>query len=60
MVGLMFSLAVVIATAQQRTVTAIRARVARVRRWAGWILLAVGAFVLGSALVPDLFRRILF
>ncbi len=60
MVALMFSLALLIATAQERTVRAIRARVTRVKRWAGWILFAVGAFVLASAAFPDVFRRTLF
>lgn len=60
MVALMFSLALLIATAQERTIRAIRARVTRVKRWTGWVLLAVGAFVLGSALLPDVFGRVLF
>ncbi len=60
MVALMFSLALLIATAQERTVRAIRARATRVKRWTGWILLGVGAFVLASATVPDVFRRVFF
>lgn len=60
MVGLMFALSIVIAAAQERTVKAIRARVGRVRRWTGWVLLGVGAFVLASAALPQLFRTLLF
>lgn len=60
MVVLMFTLALIIATAQERTVKAIRARVTRVKRWTGWILLGVGAFVLASAALPELFRQVLF
>ncbi len=60
MVVLMFSLALLVGTAQQRVVEAIRARVGRVRRWSGYVLLGVGAWVLASALLPDLFRAVFF
>ncbi len=60
MVVLMFSLALLVGTAQQRTVEAIRARAPRVRRWSGWILLGVGAWVLASAVLPDVFRAVFF
>jgi multisubunit Na+/H+ antiporter MnhB subunit len=60
MVLFMFALSLVIARAQERTVKAIRARVARVRRWSGYVLAAVGLFVLASALFPAFFRQVLF
>jgi len=60
MVVLMFALAIAIARAQERTVKAIRARVGRVKRWGGYIVLAVGLWVLASAALPDLFRRVFF
>ena len=60
MAVLMFTLAWLIGTAQERTVQAIKARAPRVRRWGGWILLGVGAWVVASAAFPDLFRAVFF
>lgn len=56
----MFALAIAIARAQERTVKAIRVRVGRVKRWGGYIVLAVGLWVLASAAFPDLFRQVFF
>lgn len=57
---LLFTLALAVGLAQERTVQAIRARASRVRRWGGWILLAVGAWTLLLAAFPAALRPILF
>jgi hypothetical protein len=56
----MFSLSLTIGLAQERTVRAIRARASRVRRWGGWVMLAVGIWTLALASFPAFFRQILF
>lgn len=56
----MFSLSLTIGLAQERTVKAIRARAGRVKRWGGYILVAVGLWTIALAAVPGVFRPILF
>lgn len=58
MVLLIFSLAVAIATAQEELVAALRARSSEVRRWGGWVMLAVGVWVLALAVLAPVFRRV--
>ena len=60
MVVLMFSLALTIGLAQERTVRAIRARASRVRRWGGYILVTVGLWTAALAVFPGFLRPLLF
>jgi hypothetical protein len=60
MVALTFGLALVVASAQERTVAALRAGAGRVRRWGGFVLVGVGAWTLASAIFVDAFRLLLF
>ncbi len=57
LVVLMFALALLIATAQQRTVLALRAGAPAVKRWGGRILLVVGAWLLALSAFADFFAR---
>ncbi len=60
MVVLLFSLALTIGLAQERTVRAIRARAPRVKRWGGYVLIGVGLWTVASAAFADAFRQLLF
>jgi len=55
---LMFALAVVIATAQQRTVEAVQAGAPAMKRWGGRILLVVGAWLIALAVFAGFFARV--
>ena len=54
----MFSLAVAIATAQERLVDALRANVGRVKRWGGWILTGVGVWLMALGAFADFFATV--
>lgn len=58
MVLLMFGLALAIATAQERIVATLQARVAEVKRWGGWILVLVGVWFLVLAIFANVFAQI--
>jgi cytochrome c biogenesis protein CcdA len=55
---LMFTLALAVAAAQDRMVAAVRARVAEVKRWGGWILIFVGVWFILLAVFADFFGRL--
>lgn len=55
LVGLLFGAAVAVAGAQQRTIERIAAQAPAVKRWGGWILMAVGAWFIALALFADFF-----
>ncbi len=55
MVLLMFTLALVIGAAQQRTVEAMRAGAPTVKRWGGPILTLVGAWFIALGVFADFF-----
>ncbi len=55
MVLLMFTLALIIGAAQERTVEAMRAGAPTVKRWAGRILLLVGAWFIALGVFSDFF-----
>lgn len=54
---LVFSLALGVARAQEETVDAIRARAPQVKRFGGYILIAVGGWTLALALFTDFLAR---
>lgn len=54
----MFTLAVILATAQQRTADALRAGTPAVKRWGGRILLAVGAWFIALAALAGFFADV--
>jgi uncharacterized protein involved in cysteine biosynthesis len=58
LVVLMVALAVLVATAQQRTVDALRAGAPAVKRWGGRILLVVGAWLIALAVFAGFFARV--
>ncbi len=55
MVLLMFTLALVIGAAQERTVEAMRAGAPAVKRWSGRILVLVGAWFIALGVFSDFF-----
>jgi hypothetical protein len=54
----MFTLALTLATAQERTVAAMQAGSPAVKQWGGRILLVVGAWFIVLAIFADLFARV--
>lgn len=58
MVGLVFTAAFTVANAEQRTLERIKAQAPAVKRWAGWILVAVGVWFIVLAIFADFFARI--
>lgn len=58
MVGLVFTAAFTVANAEQRTLERIKAQAPAVKRWAGWILVAVGVWFILLAVFADFFSRI--
>jgi hypothetical protein len=56
---LVFVFALVVARAQQTTVEAIRARVGQVKRYGGYVLIAVGAWTLALATFAEFFAQYL-
>jgi cytochrome c biogenesis protein CcdA len=59
MVLLMFGLSLAIALAQNRLVTAFKARVHEMKRWGGWILILVGLWLVVLGLWADFFTGLL-
>jgi cytochrome c biogenesis protein CcdA len=57
-VVLMFTLALAIATAQDRLVTKLRAHVADVKRWGGIILVLVGLWLFALTVFADFFAEV--
>lgn len=55
---LMFGLSLMVATAQEEVVAALRAHVADVKRWGGWILIAVGIWLVLLNAFVDFFARV--
>ena len=58
MVLLMFTLALVVGAAQQRTVEAMKAGAPTVKRWAGRILLLVGAWFIALGVFSGFFADV--
>lgn len=58
MVSLVFAAAFMVASAEQRTLERIKAQAPTVKRWTGWILLAVGVWFITLAVFADFFSRI--
>lgn len=56
--GLVFTAAFTVASAEQRTLERIKAQAPSVKRWAGWVLLAVGVWFITLAVFADFFARI--
>jgi cytochrome c biogenesis protein CcdA len=50
LVALLFGLTAVIWTAQRETLRRMQARVGDVKRWAGYVLLAVGIWLIATAI----------
>lgn len=55
---LMFSLSLAVATAQEGLVSTLRAHVAQVKGWGGWLLIAVGLWLVALTLFADFFAGI--
>jgi hypothetical protein len=55
---LMFALAFLIGTAQQRVVEALKAGTQQVKQWSGLVLLLVGGWLIALAVWADFFARI--
>jgi len=58
MVLLMFGLALVIATAQEQIVGALRANVTQVKRWGGIILILIGVWLITLGIWANGFAQI--
>lgn len=57
-VALMFTLARAIAGAQERAIASLRAAAPSVKRWGGWILVAVGAWFVLLGIFADFFADV--
>ena len=55
---LMFTLSLAVAGAQDRVVRFLGARSAQVKRWAGWVLIVVGVWLIALTLFADFFSRV--
>ena len=58
MVVLMFTLALTIGAAQQRTVEAMKVGAPTVKRWGGRVLLLVGAWFIALGVFADFFANV--
>ncbi len=58
LVALLFTLALVLAAAQERTVEAMKAGAPAVKRWGGRILLGVGGWLIALAVFADFFAEL--
>jgi cytochrome c biogenesis protein CcdA len=58
LVVMFVGLSLVIGSAQERTVNRIQASSTHVKRWGGWILVAVGTWFLVLAIWADFFAEI--
>lgn len=54
----MFTLSLTIAGAQERLVSSLRAHAADVKRWGGWILIAVGLWLIALTVFAGFFADI--
>lgn len=57
-VFLMFGLSLAVALAQEDVVAGLRANAAEVKRWGGWILVAVGVWLVALAVFADALARV--
>ena len=55
---LAFGVAILVGTAQQRAVDALKEGTQRIKRWSGAILLLVGAWLIALAIWADFFARL--
>lgn len=55
---LMFTLSVAVAGAQEKLVGALRAHVGEVKRWGGWVLVGVGAWLIALTVFADFFATV--
>lgn len=55
--ALVFAFALVVARAQETTVQAIRARAGQVKRYGGYVLIAVGLWSIALAVFAELFAQ---
>jgi len=58
MVVLFFAVATLVAFAQERTLSGLRAQTLRVKRWGGIVLLGVGSWLLALAIWAEAFVKI--
>jgi hypothetical protein len=58
LVGLLFAAALLVATAQQQTVERLRAGTPTVKRWGGWVLIAVGGWFVILGVWAEQFARL--
>lgn len=54
----MFVAALTVASAEERTVERIKAQAPTVKRWGGWLLVAIGAWFLILAVFAEFFQTI--
>lgn len=57
MVWLFFTLATLVAFAQERTLAALRKQTVRVRQWGGVVLMLVGSWLLATAIWAEAFAK---
>lgn len=58
LVTLLFSSAYLVSRASEKTLENLKARTSSVKTWGGWILVAVGVWLLGLAIFADFFAAI--
>lgn len=58
LVGLVFAAAFTVSGAEERTLERIKAQAPTVKKWGGWILVAVGSWFLVLAVFADFFEHI--
>lgn len=54
----MFALSLAVARSQEDLVAGLRANADEVKRWGGWILVAVGVWLIALAVFADAFARL--
>lgn len=58
LVLLVFTASVSLARAEDRTMRRIGANVPKIKRWGGWVLIVVGAWLLALAVFSGFFSRL--
>jgi len=58
MVALFFAVAMLVAFAQERTLSGLRAQTLRIKRWGGVVLIGVGSWLLVLAIWAEAFVKI--
>lgn len=59
LIGLVFTAALTVAGAQEKTLRTIKSQTLAIKRWGGWILIGVGIWFVLLAVFADFFAGVL-